>query len=68
MSTTVTVYLPDRGDRIKVRRAAKLTGKAPTAFMRDAVLEESDRVLAEAAKSAGICSGCGRPHKQGRAA
>jgi hypothetical protein len=61
MSTTVSVYLPDKEDRRLVRQAAKLAGKPPAAFMREVVLEASEKLVEKHEKK---CPSCGRPHKK----
>jgi hypothetical protein len=56
MSTTVSVYLPDKADRRRVRRAAKLAGKPPATFMRDAVLAVTNETIEKHDKQ---CPHCG---------
>jgi uncharacterized protein (DUF1778 family) len=56
MSTTVSVYLPDEADRRLVRQAAKLAGKPTAAFMREALLETSKKLIEKHGKK---CLHCG---------
>jgi uncharacterized protein (DUF1778 family) len=53
-----SIRFADRAAERAVRRAAELTGKGQSTFVRDAAEARAREVLAE---HAGVCALCGRP-------
>ena len=59
--TTLSAHFPDAEDARRVLDAAGVSGKTPSAFIRDAA-------LAEVARLGNRCPACGRPHAKKRRA